>query len=65
MVLNRDLDIILSTRASWEKLKNKSVLITGASGRLGIYIAQALIEANVCWNLGVTVILLARSRKKL
>lgn len=65
MVSQRDLDIILSSHASWEKLKGKTVLITGASGRLGIYIAQAIIEANKRWDLGSKIVLLARSREKL
>ena len=65
MVSQRDLDIILSTPASWEKLKGKSVLVTGASGRLGVYIAQALAAANDRWALGVEIFLLARSQKKL
>lgn len=65
MVLQRDLDIILSVPATWNKLSGKSILVTGASGRLGIYIAHALMEANVRWNLGITIILLARSQAKL
>lgn len=65
MVPQRDLDIILSTHASWKKLSGKSVLITGASGRLGIYIAHALVEANKRWDLGMELVLLARSQKKL
>ena len=65
MVENRDLDIILSTKASWERLKNKGVLVTGATGRLGIYIAQALIEANKRFDLNIKVLLLARSQAKL
>lgn len=46
-------------------MKNKAVLITGASGRLGIYIAQALMEANARWDLDIHILLLARSRQKL
>lgn len=65
MISQRDLEIILSTHTSWEKLRGKSVLITGASGRLGIYIAQALIEANKRWSLNTEILLLARSQKKL
>lgn len=65
MVPQRDLDIILSTHASWKKLRGSTVLVTGASGRLGIYIAHALVEANNRWKLGVEIILLARSQKKL
>lgn len=65
MVPQRDLDIILSTGASWEKLRGRSVLVTGASGRLGIYIAQALAKANDRWELGADILLLARSQRKL
>lgn len=65
MVQLRDLNIILSTKARWEKLENKTVLVTGASGRLGIYIAQSLIEANERWHLNIHIILLARSPEKL
>ena len=52
MAAQRDLDIILSTCASWKKLRDRSVLVTGASGRLGIYIAQTLAEANDRWKIG-------------
>ena len=65
MILKRDLDIILSTKANWIKLQDKTVLVTGASGRLGIYIAQAMLEANDRWNLNIHILLLARSIKKL
>lgn len=65
MVQLQDIDIILSTKATWESLTGKTVLVTGASGRLGIYIAQALLEANLRWGLNVRVILLARSQAKL
>lgn len=65
MVDKRDIDIILATHASWEELKGKTILVTGASGRLGMYIAQALLEANRKWNLGAQILLLARSREKL
>lgn len=65
MVLLRDLNIILSANADWEKLKNKTVLVTGATGRLGIYIAESLMEANKRRHLNIRTILLARSREKL
>ena len=65
MVLKRDLDIILDTKANWNKLKNSNVLVTGATGRLGIYIAQALIELNDRKQSNIGVYLLARSKEKL
>lgn len=65
MIEKRDIDIILNTNASWNALRKKNVLITGASGRLGIYIAQAILEANARWGLNAHVFLLARSEEKL
>lgn len=65
MVAERDIDIILSTDVDWGIFKDKGVLVTGASGRLGIYIAQALICANERFDLNVQILLLARSEQKL
>lgn len=65
MISERDLNIILSVKASWEKLRGRNVLVTGATGRLGLYIAQALFLANDRFDLGITVILIARSFEKL
>ena len=61
----RDIDIILNTKADWEKLKNTTVLVTGATGRLGIYFVNALLEANRRWELGLKVLGLARNQKKI
>ena len=61
----RDIDIILSTQADWAKLKDSTVLVTGATGRLGIYIVNALVEASARWDLNIQVLALARSREKI
>lgn len=65
MVEQRDIKIILGYPVDWEKFRDKSVLVTGATGRLGMYIVEALSEANIRWNLNIKVLLLARSREKL
>ena len=36
-VLEDDLKTIIAEDLSWEKLKNKTVMITGASGMVGSY----------------------------
>lgn len=61
----RDIDIVLNNPANWEKLKDTTVLVTGATGRLGIYIVYALIEASRRWNLNIHVQALARSKEKI
>ncbi len=65
MVEQRDIDIIMRSPSDWEYFRNKTVLITGATGRLGMYIVEAINKADIDWNLNVTVIVLARSADKL
>lgn len=61
----RDVDIVLNSPASWEKLKNSTVLVTGATGRLGIYIVNALLGANDRYDLNIKVLALARNEQKI
>lgn len=65
MVEVRDIDIILENPIDWECFRNKTVLVTGATGRLGMYIVEALNKADIDWNLNLTMIALARSGQKL
>ena len=64
MIEHRDVEIILSFPIDWEKFRNKSILVTGSTGRLGIYIIEALCEANIAWNLNLKIIAVARNEKK-
>lgn len=65
MVEQRDIDIIMKSPIDWERFRNKTVLVTGATGRLGMYIVEALNKADIDWNLNMSIIALARSEKKL
>lgn len=65
MVEQRDIDIILSNPIDWECFRSKTVLVTGATGRLGMYIVETLTKADIDWNLNLTIVALARSDKKL
>ncbi len=65
MVEQRDIDIILNNPIDWEIFRNKTILVTGATGRLGMYIVEAINKADVDWNLNLKIIALARSEKKL
>ncbi len=64
MIEYRDIEIITSFSIDWEKFRNKSILITGSTGRLGLYIVEALSEANIKWNLNIKVIAVVRNEKK-
>jgi len=65
MVEQRDINIILSNPVEWEKFRDSTVLVTGATGRLGMYLVEALNKADIDWNLNLRIIALARSREKL
>jgi len=65
MVEQRDIEIILNNPVDWECFRNKTVLVTGATGRLGMYFVEAISKADIDWNLNLTIIVLARSREKL
>ena len=60
----RDLDIIYGSSVNWQMYRNKSVMITGATGRLGRYIMETLVDADLRYNLNMCIIGLARSEEK-
>lgn len=65
MVEQRDIDIIMKSPIDWEMFRNKTILVTGATGRLGMYIVEAINKADIDWNLNLNIIALARSEEKL
>ncbi len=65
VVSQRDIEIILESPIDWEMLRDSSILVTGATGRLGMYLVEAICKADLEWNLNTRVIALARSKEKL
>lgn len=61
---NRDLKIITNSAVNWRMYLNSTVLITGATGRLGRYILETLADVDLEYNLNMRIIGLARSEKK-
>mgnify|MGYP001625460080 CR=1 FL=1 len=64
MVEKRDIDIICRGYVNWKMYRNKTVLITGATGRLGRYILETLADVDIKYNLNMRILGLARSEKK-
>jgi len=60
----RDLDIITNSAVNWRMYLDSTVLITGATGRLGRYIMEALADVDLKYNLNMRILGLARSEKK-
>lgn len=64
-ILQRDLErIAASDEIDWEKLRGKTVLVTGATGLIGSILARALICAGEDRGLGIRVLAAVRNRAK-
>lgn len=63
-IIKEEIHQILKLDANWEKLKNKTVLVTGATGMIGQYIVFTLLELNRLYNYNVNILALCRSKVK-
>ncbi|SCY10136.1 Nucleoside-diphosphate-sugar epimerase [Lachnospiraceae bacterium XBB2008] len=62
---DRDLDIIFSNPIDWEIFRNKKILVTASTGRLGRYMVAALHRADREYNLHMRIYAHARNEEKL
>ena len=65
MVESRDLNIIFGSAIDWEKFRNKRILVTASTGRLGMYIVEALVKADIDYNLNMRIIAHGRNEVKI
>lgn len=63
-VMRQDIASIIEEPINWEKLKDKNILITGASGMLGIYLTSTLVQLNQK-GYGMSIYALVRHPRKL
>lgn len=64
-VIRQDLDEIARTSLPWEKLRNKTVLVTGAAGMLASYIVKSLLYRNLLYpDENIQVLALVRDTEK-
>lgn len=63
-IVQEDIKNIITRDTKWEKLRNKTVLITGASGMLATYLVYTLMALNINENYNIKVIGLVRNEKK-
>lgn len=59
-----DLDRVCSLPLPWEKLADKTVTISGATGMIGTFLVDVLMRENDTKRLGCNVVALGRSAKK-
>lgn len=60
-----DVQFVSNLRLPWEKLKNGSIMISGATGMIGSFLVDVILEKNASENFGCTVYALGRSEDKL
>ena len=65
IIVQEDMKDIYNEDILFNKLKNKSVLITGATGMLATYIVYFLYYLNLNRDINVKIYILARNRKKI
>lgn len=60
-VVQEDVQDVCSRPLPWLKLRNKSILVTGAGGFLASYIVKTLLKASNIYDLNLNVICVTRS----
>lgn len=63
-IIEDDVDAILKENISWETLKEKTFLITGASGMVGQYITFSLLRLNQLKNYNIKIIAMCHNIDK-
>lgn len=64
-ILNEDMLDIIRQPVNWEKLENKTVMITGASGMVGSYFVRTLLKLNEVRDMNIHVVCVARNTGKI
>ncbi len=64
-ILNDDLNRIIAQDISWEKLRDKRIMVTGASGMLGTYFVRTVLKLNEAKNANINVLCIVRNPKKI
>lgn len=59
-----DINYVRSQNLPWGKLKNKSLLLSGATGMIGSFLVDVILEKNIIDGLNCTVYGLGRSEEK-
>ena len=61
---NQDIQKVLKLDLPWEKLQNKSIMLSGATGLIGSFLIDVILEKNLSTNLNCTVYALGRNEAK-
>lgn len=59
-----DVQFVCSLELPWEKLRDKTLMLSGATGMLGSFLVDVILENNLMHGLNCIVYLLGRNEKK-
>lgn len=59
-----DISSVASLALPWDKLKNKSLMLSGATGLIGSFLVDVILDKNIRDNLNCTVYALGRNKEK-
>ena len=59
-----DVENVLSLSLDWEKIKNKSILIAGATGLIGTFLIDVLMCGNATRDFGCKIVAIGRNRTR-
>ena len=59
-----DIEYVSNLALPWEKLKNRNIMISGATGLIGSFLIDVLLEKNNSDNLNCTVLALGRDKER-
>ena len=60
-----DLEYACNLKIDWHKLKNKKVLITGATGLIGTFMIDTLMHKNKVDNMNIKIYIISRNEEKI
>jgi len=63
-LISIDAEEIANSNINWEKLKNKTILISGATGYVSQYIIHAVLKRNDLYNTNIKIIAFCRNKEK-
>ncbi len=63
-IVKQDILRIASSGISWEKLQNKTVLVTGATGFIGSFIIKSLLERVKAYGADIKIVAFVRDSKR-
>ena len=64
-ILENDLVNIIKQNIKWDKFRNKTIMITGASGMVGSYFVRTLLKLNELKKMNIHIVCVLRNINKL